>query len=231
MRVQSITELAAVFRTPLTTIKGSVTALMEPTIGENSEARSALLAETLTAVDGLDSLVENLLVMNRLDSGLLKPKKSRIDVVDLLSAAADALRRQSLDYPLTITVEEDAPSVSLDFILMAQALTNILQNVAVHTPPGTRVGLSAVRKGPGVQLTVADEGPGVPPEEIPNLFGRFYRGTNAANGCLGLGLSICKGIVEAHGGSITAFNNRKGGLSISIFLPECIAEDQGGSPS
>ncbi len=226
MRVQLITELATVFRTPLTTIKGSVTALMEPTIGENREARSALLAETLTAVDGLDSLVENLLVMNRLDSGMLKPNKSRNDVVDLLSVVADALRSQSLDHPLTIVVDEDVPLISVDFMLMVQALSNILQNVAKHTPPGTRVELGVERKDRALKITVADKGPGVPPEEIPNLFGRFFRGENAANGSVGLGLSICKGIVEAHGGSIAAFNNRKGGLSVSIFLPECIAGDE-----
>ena len=83
---------------------------MKPTIGENREARSALLAETLTAVDGLDSLVENLLVMNRLDSGMLKAKKSRNDVVDLLSMVADALRRQSLDYPLQSWSTRMSPS-------------------------------------------------------------------------------------------------------------------------
>ncbi|HYW85142.1 MAG TPA: ATP-binding protein, partial [Spirochaetia bacterium] len=181
---------------------------------------------TLTAVDGLDSLVENLLVMNRLDSGMLTPKKSRNDVVDLLSVVADALRRQSLDYPLTIVVDEDVPLVSLDFVLMVQALTNILQNVARHTPPGTHVRLSAVSKGLSVQLTIADNGPGVPPEEIPNLFGRFFRGENAANGSVGLGLSISKGIIEAHGGSIAAFNNRTGGLSVSIFLPDCVVEER-----
>jgi two-component system sensor histidine kinase KdpD len=215
-----------VFRTPLTTIKGSVTALMEPAIGENREARSALLAETLTAVDSMDSLVENLLVMNRMDSGILKPKKSENDIVDLLSVVADALRRQSIDYPLTIMVDEDAPLASIDFILMVQALTNILLNVVRHTSPGTPVELRAERRGRAIQLTVADKGPGVLPEELPNLFGRFFRGKNAANRGVGLGLSISKGIVEAHGGNIVAFNNRKGGLSVSIFLPDCIAVDE-----
>jgi two-component system sensor histidine kinase KdpD len=93
MSTRLITELATVFRTPLTTIKGSITALMEPATAENREARSALLAETLTAVDRLDSIVENLLEMNRLDSGMLKPKKSENDIFDLMSVVADALRR------------------------------------------------------------------------------------------------------------------------------------------
>ena len=99
MRVQLITELTTVFRTPLTTIKGSVTALMEPTVGEDREARSALLAETLIAVD------------------------------------------------------EDVPLISVDFILMVQALTNILQNVARYTPAGTRVELRVKRKGSAIRIT------------------------------------------------------------------------------
>jgi two-component system sensor histidine kinase KdpD len=218
-----ITELATVFRTPLTTIKGSITALMEPATAENREARSALLAETLTAVDRLDSIVENLLEMNRLDSGMLKPKKSENDIFDLMSVVADALRRQSRYYPLSIRIDEDVPQVCIDFILIVQALTNVLLNVARHTPPGTPVELTVERKDRAIRLTVADKGPGVLPEELPNLFGRFFRGKNAGQGGVGLGLSICKGIVEAHGGNISAFINRDGGLSVSIILPDCVA--------
>ncbi|HYW85468.1 MAG TPA: ATP-binding protein, partial [Spirochaetia bacterium] len=147
---------------------------------------------------------------------------------DLVSVVADAMRRQSRDHPLSIRVDEDVPLVSLDFILMTQVLTNILVNTTRHTPAGTPVEISVERKGRGVRMTVADAGPGVAPEELPHLFDRFFRGRNAASGGVGLGLSICKGIVEAHGGKIAAYLNRKGGLSISIFLPDSIVEEQVG---
>ena len=218
-------------RTPLTTIKGSVTALMDSATGEDRDARSALLAETLTATDRLNSIVENLLSMSRLESGMLKLKKSDNDIFDLVSVVADALRRQSRDHPLSIRIDEDVPLVSLDFILMVQVLTNILLNADRHTPSGTPVELSVERKGRGVRITVADEGRGVTPEELPHLFDRFFRGKNAATGGVGLGLSICKGIVEAHGGKITAYINRKGGLSVSIFLPDSIAGEEGEAAS
>ncbi len=211
-------------RTPLTTIKGSVTALMDSSTAEDRDARSALLAETLTGTDRLNSIVENLLSMTRLESGMLHLKKSSNDIFDLVSVVADAMRRQSRDHPLSIRVDEDVPLVSLDFILMTQVLTNILINTTRHTPPGTPVEISVERKGRGVRITVADAGPGVAPEELPHLFDRFFRGSKAASGGVGLGLSICKGIVEAHGGKITAYLNRKGGLSVSIFLPDSVVE-------
>jgi two-component system, OmpR family, sensor histidine kinase KdpD len=207
-------------RTPLTTIKGSITALMDPATGEDAEARGALLAETLTASDRLNAIVENLLSMSRLESGMLRVKRSDTDVFDLVSVVADALRRQSKDRPLSIRIDEEVPPVSLDFILMVQVLTNILTNSVRHTPPGTPILLSVEKEENGVLFTISDEGPGVSPDELPHLFETFFRGKKAATGGVGLGLSICKGIVEAHGGKISAFVNRKGGLSIAILLPQ-----------
>jgi two-component system sensor histidine kinase KdpD len=210
-------------RTPLTTIKGSITALMDSVTGSDPEARATLLSETLTAVDKLNAIVENLLSMSRLESGMLRLKRSPTDVMDLASVVADSARRLSSDHPLTISIEDDIPLVSLDFILMVQVLANLLGNVAAHTPAGTAVQLSVEKAGDGVSITVADKGPGVDPEELPHLFETFFRGRRAATGGVGLGLPICKGIVEAHGGTIAAFINRKGGLSVNIALPKSIA--------
>jgi two-component system, OmpR family, sensor histidine kinase KdpD len=169
---------------------------MEPATGDNRAARSALLEESLTAVESLDSIVENILVMNRLDTGTLTLRKSVVNVVDLVSAAADALRRQSRDTPLLIRLDEDVVALSLDFGLVVQAIGNILLNVVRHTPPGTPVEIRSEGKDRALHLTISDEGPGVPRGELPNLFGRFFRGKDAAAGCVGLGLSISKGIVD-----------------------------------
>jgi len=209
-------------RTPLTAIKGSITALMDPVTGEDAEARRLLMAETLTATDRLNAIVENLLSMSRLESGMLRLKRSETDVLDLVSVVSDALRRQSREHPLTIQVEDNVPAVSLDFTLMAQVLTNLLTNAARHTPAGPAINLDGETTSDGVSITVADEGPGVPQDELPHLFETFFRGKNAATGGVGLGLAICKGIVEAHGGRIVAFLNRKGGLSVNIVLPGSI---------
>ena len=147
-------------RTPLTTIKGSITALMDPVTGTDTDARATLLSETLTAVDRLNAIVENLLSMSRLESGMLRLNRSDTDVMDLVSVVADSARRLSADHPLTISMEEDIPLVSLDFILMVQVLANLLGNVAAHTPAGTPVQLSVEKSGDGISITVADRGPG-----------------------------------------------------------------------
>jgi len=212
-------------RTPLTTIKGSITALMDPATGGDPESRGLLLGETLTAADRLNAIVENLLSMSRLDSGMLRVKRSTTDVFDLVSVVADALRRQSKELPLSIRIDESVPLVSVDFILMVQVLTNLLTNAARHTPAGTAIQLSVERSGNGISITVADNGPGVPPDELPHLFETFFRGKKATTGGVGLGLSICKGIVEAHGGKITAYINRQAGLSIGITLPDCAVDE------
>jgi two-component system sensor histidine kinase KdpD len=158
--------------------------------------------------------------MNRLESGMLKLKRSLTDVMDLTSVVADALRRQTKDHPLTISVDENVPPISVDFVLMVQVLTNLVQNAVHHTPPGTPISLSVERVARDIRMTVSDAGPGVTPDELPRLFETFFRGRRAAAGGVGLGLSICKGIVEAHGGTISAYINRRGGLSVALVLRE-----------
>ncbi len=215
-------------RTPLTTIKGSITALMDPLTGEDADTRGALLTETLTAADRLNAIVENLLSMSRLESGMLRLKRSDTDIIDLVSVVGDALRRQSREHPLSIRMDEEVPAVSIDFTLMVQVLSNILTNAARHTPAGTPIELSVERIDTGIGVTVSDAGPGVRPEELPHLFERFFRGRDAATGGVGLGLSICKGIVEAHGGTISAFINRRGGLAVRIVLPDSLVPGRSG---
>jgi two-component system sensor histidine kinase KdpD len=204
-------------RTPLTTIKGSITALQDQSAGGDPEARSILLAETLEATDRLNGIVDNLLSMSRLEAGRLKLKKTSADPADLASVAAGSATLAG--HPLEVRVEEDLPAVEVDFVLFVQALANVIQNAANHTPAGTPIELAVTRKGSDVRIVVADSGPGVPAEELPRLFETFFRGSRAATGGVGLGLAICKGIVEAHGGNIRAFLNPRGGLSVAIEMP------------
>lgn len=204
-------------RTPLTTIKGSITALQEPSGSNDPATRTILLAEALEAADRLNRIVDNLLSMSRLDAGRLKLKKSAADPADLASVAASSAHLAG--HPLEIRTEEELPDLEVDSVLFVQALSNVLQNAANHTPAGTPIELTVQRSGAGVRYTVADSGPGMPVDELPRLFETFFRGSRAATGGVGLGLAICKGIVEAHGGSISAGLNRQGGLSVSIEMP------------
>ena len=96
---------------------------------------------------------------------------------------------------------------------------NLLLNAALHTPPGTRVQISAEAGPQEIALTVADNGPGLPPESLPHLFDKFYRAPGAAAGGSGLGLSIVKGFVDAHGGQVSAQNRPGGGAEFTVRLP------------
>src|SRR5258705_13234559 len=102
---------------------------------------------------------------------------------------------------------------------MQQALTNLLLNVAVHTPIGTEVRISAVAETEALVLAVADDGPGLPPDSLPLLFEKFYRAPAAPAGGTGLGLAIVKGFVEAQGGQVKAENRPGGGAGVTKRMP------------
>jgi signal transduction histidine kinase len=117
-------------------------------------------------------------------------------------------------------------SLSLDRVRMLRVLTNLLSNVARYTPSSASIRIDAEtvegEGGPWTRITVADDGPGVPPEDLPQLFEPFYRAEQSrskATGGLGLGLMLVKQIVEAHGGRIAAANRPQGGLRVTIDLP------------
>jgi two-component system, OmpR family, sensor histidine kinase KdpD len=212
-------------RTPLTTIKGSITALMDSSTVEDSNTRDELLRETLIASDRLNNIVGNLLSMSRLESGVLRLKKTWSDVNDLLSVALDHLRGELKEHPVNIHVPEDQPAVLVDFVLFVQVITNLVQNAAAYTPAGASIRIASNVIDNRFELIICDSGKGVSQPELNHLFDKFYRGSNEAPGGVGLGLAICRGIVEAHGGAIDAYNDEKEGLCVRIAIPDSIYDD------
>ena len=210
-------------RTPLTTIKGAVTELLDAGEAPAGDSRRELLVDTLAASEKLDRIVENLLSMSRLESGALRLKRAWVDVDDLLGAALEALKPELAGRAVEIEKEEPLPAARVDFVLLMQVLVNVLQNAARYTPAGTAIRLTAGTRFGGLSLAICDGGPGVSAAELPRLFDKFFRGSGAAGGGCGLGLAICKGIVEAHGGTISASGGPDGGLCIRVFLPDCLA--------
>ncbi|HOX11259.1 MAG TPA: DUF4118 domain-containing protein [Spirochaetia bacterium] len=206
-------------RTPLTTITGSVSAL-QAGAAEDPALRGELLSETMIAAGKLNRIVEDLLAMSRLEAGRLVVRPETAYVGELIGAA-----REGLESDLggrTVTLEESArdAEITADPVLMVQVFRNILRNFSAYTPPGStlRVGSESV---PGATVVrFSDDGPGVSERELPLLFDTFFRGsrTGARPGC-GLGLSICRGIVEAHGGSARAARSDRGGFMIELRLP------------
>ena len=141
------------------------------------------------------------------------------DVTDLVHVVVKEARRDLARHQLEVQLAPNLPLVQMDFVLMQEALKNLLSNAALHTPPGTLVQISARVRDGALLLTVADRGRGIPPESLPRLFDKFYRAPGACTGGTGLGLSVAKGFVEAQGGRLMAENRPDGGALFTISLP------------
>jgi two-component system sensor histidine kinase KdpD len=203
-------------RTPIAAIAGAASGLLGP----RTDPQSLLLVnEIQAAADRLNLLVENLLDMTRLESGLLKVRRDWIDVSDVVNMAVRQTTDLLAQRQLTVDLAPDLPLLRADFVLLQQALANLLHNAAMHTPPGTRVLVRARREDASLLLMVEDSGPGLPKEDPERVFEKFYRAPGAASGGTGLGLSIVRGLVEAHGGTVHAENKSEGGARFSIRLP------------
>jgi two-component system sensor histidine kinase KdpD len=203
-------------RTPLAAIKSAIEYLAE---GSLSESQTAIVSEVEEATDRLNRLVGNVLDMTRLESGLVKPKFALCEVRDLVQVSVKETRRVLARHKITVDISAGMPLVRIDFVLMQQALMNLLSNAAVHTPLGTEVRVIGVAEASTINLSVVDSGLGVSPEEIDHIFDKFYRATTAPTGGTGLGLSVVKGFVEAQGGQISAENCAAGGLAVTLRLP------------
>ena len=205
-------------RAPITTIRDAAANLTEPKIGDQTDSPAAL-KEIRQAADRLDHLVENLVDLTRLESGMLKPRLAWCDVSDLITGTLKRLQPYLAPHQVIVDIAPNLPPVRVDAALMEQALHNLIHNAATHTPPDTRVRVSAQVDGAHLVITVADRGPGLPPDVLSKVFDKYYRAPDAPRDGVGLGLSITGGLVEAHGGTIIAENRTRGGISFIIRLP------------
>jgi two-component system sensor histidine kinase KdpD len=206
-------------RTPISAIGNAAANLCETQRGPLNEFQQTMVGEIQEASKRLNRLVGNLLNMTRLESGHVKPKLDWCDVADLIQATLKEIERDMSRHSVSISVAPDLPLVRMDFVLMQQVLTNLLLNVAAHTPPGTSVNVEARIDSGSLLLEVADKGPGLPPEVLPYIFDKFYRAPSAPAGGTGLGLAIVKGFVEAQGGQVQAENQAVGGVRFTIRMP------------
>lgn len=204
-------------RTPIAAIKSAVSNLGE--LGPLDEPQRKMLNEVQEATQRLNRLVGNLLNMTRLETGHVKPKLDWCDIADLVQITLKEIEHDLSTHPLSVEVAPELPLAKLDFVLMQQALSNLLLNAAVHTPPGTPLEVSVSIQGEEIVFRVADRGPGLAPEALPLIFDKFYRAANAPAGGTGLGLAIVKGFIEAQGGHVNAENRPGGGALFSLRLP------------
>jgi two-component system, OmpR family, sensor histidine kinase KdpD len=206
-------------RTPLASITGALSGLKEEGRRLTPEAESELIETALGEAGRLNRFVRNLLDMARIETGALKVNKELFEVQDLIGAALLAVGK-TLESRVEILAPYGLPMVPMDFVLMTQVLVNLLDNALKYAPEGSTVDISARLNGEMFEVEVADRGPGIPPQDIQRVFYKFYR-VHRPDGVsgTGLGLSVCKGIVEAHGGLIRAENREGGGAIFTVSLP------------
>jgi two-component system sensor histidine kinase KdpD len=206
-------------RTPLaaSTSAASALAAVENT---SPEQQRSLVGEIQEANARLNRIVGNLLDVARLESGKVRPNLDWHDARDLVQTTLRELRRELAAHPVSLDLPSEPLLVRLDFSLMQHALGNLLLNAAAHTPSGTPVTVGVEIADGAMLLTVADRGPGIPAELLPRVFDKFFRAPNAPTGGSGLGLTIVKGFVEAHGGVVNAENRPGGGAVFTIRLPQ-----------
>ena len=203
-------------RTPIAAIQSAAGGLATATAAPTQQA---LAGEIQEAADRLNRIVGNLLDMTRLEAGHLKPRLDWCDVRDVINAALRRVEKKCAGREVTVSVPAGLPLARLDAVLMEQVLTNLLLNVALHTPAATPVQVTASVEEGAVHLSVSDRGPGLPPDALDRIFDKFYRAPSAPAGGIGLGLSIVKGFVEVQGATIRAENRAGGGAQFTIALP------------
>jgi len=209
-------------RIPVATIMGASDTLLSQNYPEDT--RNKLYSEINTASVRLNRLIENLLNMSRLESGLIKPRPDWCDIHDLANSVADSLKSELHPFKLAIIIPLNMPLVFIDFGLIEQVLHNLILNSTQHSPAGTRIRLKFFYDNGFLTIQVMDRGSGFPDSELASVFNKFYRGKDAKTGGTGLGLSIVKGFIEANKGTVLAENRQNGGALFTIKIPAEISD-------
>lgn len=204
-------------RIPVTTIMGASDTLLTQEYPEDIQKK--LYQQINLASVRLNRLIENLLNMSRLESGLISPNPDWCDVRDLANKVAQSLEQELKQFKLAVIIPSDMPMVRFDYGLTEQAIYNLILNSTQYAPAGTRIRLKMFYDNGFLVIQVMDRGRGFPESDLSTIFNKFYRGKDALAGGTGLGLSIVKGFIEAEKGTVIAENRENGGAKFTIRIP------------
>lgn len=219
-------------RTPLASIMTSVTSLLDESARLEPEQERELLRTVLEETDRLNRLVGNILELAKVRAGALVPAKEPTAVDEVVEAVLHRMQPRLAGLVVRTIVRPEAPEIPVDPVQLDQVVTNLLENAARFSPPGGEITISVSPWQRSMQVRVADQGPGIPPEHRERVFDAFYRGdaTNGRGGS-GLGLAIARAIVLAHGGRIWIEGAPSGGTAVVFELPMTDAEPAHQEPS
>jgi two-component system sensor histidine kinase KdpD len=205
-------------RSPLAVVAGAASTLLEKDASLDRPARLELLHTIREETDRLERIIRNVLNLTRLESGAISVRKEWQPLEEIIGVVLNRFSDRLKERHLELKIPPDLPLIPFDTLLMEQVLSNLLENALRHTPPGTSVEITVSPQKSAVMIEIADRGPGIPAHEEEAIFSKFTRGTHTQMGA-GIGLSICRVIVEAHGGRIWAENRPGGGAAFKFVMP------------
>ena len=209
-------------RTPLATIKTSVSSLMDHEVEWTPEARSEFLEAIDEETDRLTRMVGNLLDLSRIEGGALRPDRDWYDARELVQRVAGRLspRASATGHTLSATIDPDVTLGYFDYVEIDQVLANLVENAINYTPTGSKIEVAASTLPEGLRFAVRDDGPGIPAHAREKVFEKFYRAGNARGlKGVGIGLSISRGLVDAHGGRIWIERSGGSGTTVVFTIP------------
>ena len=220
MRSNLLRAVSHDLRTPLTGIIGAATTLLENGTQIASEDSRRMLMDIQHDAEWLIHMVENLLSVTKITGGTTNLKKQDEIIEEIVGEAVGRIRKRFPDSVVNVSVPEEMLFVPMDATLIEQVLINLMENAIRHSGSTAPIGVKVSRKKSGAVFTISDNGKGIDPSRIPDIFdGKTQHGSSDSSRGIGIGLSICKSIILAHDGKIFAKNNLNGGASFTFVLP------------
>ena len=204
-------------KTPLAAVQAGIDALSRHM--DSDQKGQTTLTEVQLAVRRLHRVINNLLNMTRIESGVIQPKLDWCDLGELAQAAIELSGEGLGEHQIIVDVDRNLPMVKVDQPLLEQCLCNLLLNSVANSPPGTKIIIRGQLRDEQLILSVLDEGKGIRKEDLTRIFDAFYRGADASPGGTGLGLAIVDGFVRAHGGNVRGANRQPRGAEFVITIP------------
>jgi K+-sensing histidine kinase KdpD len=221
LRSELLSNVSHELRSPLTSIKGIVSSLQQEDIEWDDQTREMLLTGISEETDRLASLVTNLLNMSKIGAGVWKPQKECHNISDIISETLEQQKWVHRKHTFETDLEPDLPEIYADYNQIKQVLLNLLENAVAYSEEGARIVIKVRAVDGEVEVSVSDQGVGIPIEELGKIFDKFHRGsqTRQRPGGTGLGLTICQAIILAHGGRIWAESEVGRGSTFYFRLP------------
>jgi len=222
IKTQFLAMISHELRTPLTSIIGFTTTLLADDVTWEPDEQRDFIQTIQQEADRLQELIDHLLDLSRLEAGMLPISLAPHSLHEIIDDALPQFHSLIGGHTLTQNLPDNLPQVYVDARRISQVLVNLVRNASTYAPQGTEIGISASVRGDFVQINISDQGPGIPPAEHKGVFKAFQRGVNVENSSAkgaGLGLAICKGLVEAHGVRIWIKKKTTSGTTISFTIP------------